>query len=65
MGSGRHHSGRREWTKKEHVNSPPPPARHPSAFFFSPQFRDLVDIREGQSERDIQEGPKWEVDGNM
>ena len=51
--------------KKEHVNSPPPTARHPSDFFFSPQFRDLIDIREGQSERDIQEGQKWEVDGNM
>ena len=51
--------------KNEHVNSPPPPARHPSNFFFSPQFRDLIDIREGQSERAIQEGQKWEVDGNM
>ena len=28
-------------------------------------FRDLIDILEGQRERDIQEGPKWEVDGNM
>ena len=45
--------------KKEHMNSPPPPARHPSNFF-SPQFRDLIDIREGQSERDIQEGPNME-----
>ena len=51
--------------EKEHVNSPPPPARHPSDFFFSPQFRALIDIREGQGERDIQEGQKWEVDGNM
>ena len=42
-----------------------PPARHPSDFFFSPQFRDLIDIREGQRERDVQEGQKWEVDGNM
>ena len=44
--------------KNEHVNSPPPPARHPSNFFFSPQFRDLTDIRQGHSERDIQEGQK-------
>ena len=47
------------------MNSPPPPARHPSGFFFSPQFRALIDIREGQRERDIQEGQEWEVDGNM
>ena len=33
-----------------------PPARHPSKIFFSPQLRDLIDIREGQHERVIQEG---------
>ena len=42
----------------------PSPARHPSDFFLSPQFRDLIDLWEGQSERDIQEGQKLEVDGN-
>ena len=30
-----------------------------SNFFFSPQFRDLTDIQEGQRERDIHEGQKW------
>ena len=39
-------------------------ALRPSNFFFSPQFRDLVDIREAQSERDIQESQKRKVDGH-